>query len=220
MKMVNTKCGEQLREMYKENTNLYEVGIGLLGAVRYARAAHVVECIDRNGGGAPAAIFYALGNIIKKLGPMKSAELVQINPKDVITMIAEENFDFDRCAKSPSGRKALEIAVAFANSFAGNGWPSIEGDPITVESLLPKQTKAEKANTYFRNLNSMYIGSERAIYGMIRNAVNCISKMPIEQSEKLTGKDIDKMVRTFGYVEWRCEQKLINIMQDFIALFD
>lgn len=219
MKMANTKCGEQLREIARENTNLYEVGIGLLGAVRYVRAAHIVECIDRDAGGAPAALFYTLGKIIKKLGKMKSSELVQINPEDVITMISEEKFDFDRCAKSPSGRKALEIAIEFANCFTSNGW-SIEAEPIKLDDLLPKQTKAEKANTYFRNLRSLRIGSERAIYGMIRNAVNRISQMPLDQSEALTGKDIDRMVRSFGYAEWRCEQYLINIMQEFISLFD
>lgn len=219
MKMINTKCGEQLREMYEENKDLYQIGIGLLGAVRYVRAAHVVECIDRDAGGATAVIFYALRNIVEKLGKMKASELVQINPEDVITMISEENFNFEKCAKSPSGRKAFEITVEFANCFTGNGW-SIESEPLKLEDLLPKQTKAEKANTYFRNLRSLRIGSERAIYGMIRNAVNRISGMPINQSEALTGKDIDRMVRSFGYVEWRCEQYLINIMQEFIALFD
>ena len=220
--IAGTAAGKTLGAMLREDRNMMDVGIGLLGAVHYSRAVSVVESIDRNEGGATAALWYTLRKIVDKMSAMSSFDLAQIVPMYIVHVIGQEGFDMARCAKSPSGRKALETIVSFANAFAGNGWPSVEGDPITLESLLPKQTKAEKAKAYFANLPPMYVGCERAVYGMIRNAVTRISNMPVEQSEALRSRDIDRMVRDFGYSEYRCnyDPKLLKIMQGFIALFD
>lgn len=220
--IASTEAGKKLGAMLREERSLMDVGLGILGAVHYSRAVSVLESINRNEGGATAALWYTLRKIIDKMSAMTSFDLAQIVPGYIVHIISQEGFDMARCAKSPSGRKALEIIVSFANSFAGNGWPSVEGDPITIESLLPKQTKAEKAKTYLSNLPPMYMGCERAIYGMIRNAVNRISNMPEDQSEALTSTDIDHMVRDFGYSEYRCnyDPKLLKIMQGFITLFD